>query len=123
MNNYFYMRVMQGGRLFFFVTDSGLIFEYFYNDNVGLWFWYEYLMVMNGVVGSYNGSLFLVDIYGSLFIRERNNVNEFKWINCIVMKKGRQIIGGFLWDRVYGLGMKIIVEDVFYFVSKKGRLF
>lgn len=122
MNNYFHMRVMQGGRSFFLVTDSGLTFEYLYNDNVGLWLRHEHPTVMNGAVGSYNGSLFLVDIHGSLLIRERNNVNELKWINCTAMKKGRQIIGGPPWDRVHGSGMKITAEDALYFVSKKGRL-
>lgn len=121
VNKNFHMRVMQGGRSFFMVSGSGLTFEYLYNDNVGLWLRHEHPTAMNGAVGSYNGSLFLVDIYGNLLIRERSS-NELEWINCTAMKKGRQIIAGPPWDRIHGTGIKVTAEDALYFVSKSGRL-
>ncbi|XP_021862194.1 uncharacterized protein [Spinacia oleracea] len=121
VNVNFGMRVIQGGRSFFLVSNTGLTYEYLYNDNVGLWLKHDHLTVMSGAVGSYNGSLFLVNIDGTLLIRERSN-NELQWINCTAMKKGKEIIGGPPWDRIHGIGKKITVNDAIYFVSKNGRL-
>lgn len=121
VNKNFGMRMMQGGRSFFLVSNSGLTFEYLYNDNVGLWLKHDHPTAMDGAVGSYNGSLFLVDIHGTLLIRERSN-NELQWINCTAMKKGKEITVGPPWDRIHSTGKKIKANDALYFVSKKGRL-
>ncbi|XP_021751529.1 uncharacterized protein LOC110717190 [Chenopodium quinoa] len=121
VNVNFGMRVIQGGRSFFLVSSSGLTFEYLYNDNIGLWLKHDHPTAMQGAVGSYNGSLFLVDIHGTLLIRERSN-NELQWINCTAMKKGKEIIGGPPWDRIHGTGKKVTANDAIYFVSKKGTL-
>ncbi|XP_074292416.1 uncharacterized protein LOC141619286 [Silene latifolia] len=116
VNSNFRMRVMQGGRSMFLVTNSGLSFEFLYNNDVGVWLRHEHSTPMNGAVGSYNGSLFFIDIHGSLLSRERSN-NELQWINCTAMNKGSQIISGPPWDI-----KKITASDALYFVSKNGRL-
>lgn len=121
VNVNFRMRVLQGGRSFFLVSNSGLTFEYLYNDKVGLWLKHDYPTAMNGAVGSYNGSLFLVDTHGSLLIRERSN-DELQWINCTAMKKGKVITGGPPWDRIHGTRKKITKNDAIYFISKEGSL-
>ncbi|KAJ0979094.1 hypothetical protein J5N97_014568 [Dioscorea zingiberensis] len=68
----FRMRAMHADRSFFMITESGLTFEYLYADHVWLWLRHEHSTEMKGAVGSYNGSLFLVDTHGSLLMRERN---------------------------------------------------
>ncbi|XP_057515139.1 uncharacterized protein LOC130796775 isoform X2 [Amaranthus tricolor] len=117
----FGLRVIQGGRSFFMVSKNGMAFEYLYSDNVGLWLKHEHPTAMKGAVGSYNGSLFLIDIHGALLIRERSN-NELQWINCTSMKKGKELIGGPPWDRIHSAGKRITANDAIYFISKKGRL-
>ncbi|XVF04760.1 hypothetical protein REPUB_Repub05bG0112900 [Reevesia pubescens] len=116
----FRLRVMQAGVSFFIVTDDGLTFEYLYTESVWLWLRHDHTTPMRGALGNYNGSLFFVDMYGTLLIRERSN-NELAWINCTAMKKGRQVIGGPPWDDMPGK-MKVTAEDALFFVSKSGRL-
>ncbi|KAL6966568.1 hypothetical protein U1Q18_032348 [Sarracenia purpurea var. burkii] len=123
INRNFRLRVMQWGRSFFLITDSGSTFEYLNTENVWFWLRHEHSTAMRGAVGHYNGSLFLVDENGSLLIRERSeSESELAWINCTGMKKGRQIIGGPPWDRFAGKALKVTTEDALFFVSKNGRL-
>ena len=89
--------------------------------NVWLWLRHEQSTTMKGAVGSYNGSLFLVDTHGSLLIRERSG-NELLWINCTAMKKGRQVASGPPWDDIPGKARRVTPEDTLYFVNRKGRL-
>lgn len=121
INNNFRLRVMHGGKSFFLITEEGSIFEYVYNENVWLWLRHEHTTAMRGALGNYNGSLFLVDTQGSLFIRERN-ANGLIWINCTSMRKGKTVIGGRPWDGVVGRFQKLTTEDSLFFISKHGRL-
>lgn len=117
----FRMRVLHADRSLFLVTESGITFEYLYTDNVWLWLRHEHTTAMRGLLGSYNGSLFLVDVNGYLLIRERNG-DELSWINCTAMKKGRQVASGPPWDGIPGRSRRVTVEDAIFFVNKKGRL-
>lgn len=121
INNNFRLRVMHGGKSFFLITEEGLIFEYVFNENVWLWLRHEHTTAMSGALGNYNGSLFLVDTQGSLFIRERH-ANGLIWINCTSMRKGKNIIGGRPWDGAVGRLQKLTTEDSLFFISKNGRL-
>ncbi|CAL5352393.1 unnamed protein product [Camellia sinensis] len=121
INMNFRLRVMQGGRSFFLITDSGLTFEYLNTENVWIWLRHEHTTAMKGAVGYYNGSLFLVDEHGSLLIRERSS-DGLAWINCTAMKKARPILGGPPWDKLPGKGLRVTAEDALFFVSKTGRL-
>ncbi|KAL7202568.1 hypothetical protein ACSBR1_034104 [Camellia fascicularis] len=121
INMNFRLRVMQGGRSFFLITDSGLTFEYLNTENVWIWLRHEHTTAMRGAVGYYNGSLFLVDEHGSLLIRERSS-DGLAWINCTAMKKARPILGGPPWDKLPGKGLRVTAEDALFFVSKTGRL-
>ncbi|WJZ89717.1 hypothetical protein VitviT2T_008913 [Vitis vinifera] len=121
INTNFHLRVMHGGKSFFLITDSGLIFEYVYAENVWLWLRHEHPTAMKGALGNYNGSLFLVDAHGSLLIRERSS-NDLTWTNCTSMRKGRQVIAGPPWDGIPGRAMKATTEDALFFVSKNGKL-
>ncbi|KAJ4978221.1 hypothetical protein NE237_009001 [Protea cynaroides] len=120
-NTNFRMRVMHTGRSFFLVTESGVTFEHMYTENGWLWLRHDHPTSMKGVVGSYNGSLFLVDIDGNLLVRERS-CNELTWTNCTAMRKGKQVIGGPPWDKIPGKYLKVTAEDALFFVSKNGRL-
>ena len=93
INTNFRLRVMHGGRSFFLITDGGLTFEYLYTENVWLWLRHDHTTAIKGALGNYNGSLYVVDTYGSLLIRERNS-DDLAWINCTALRKGRQVIGG-----------------------------
>ncbi|XP_024025228.1 uncharacterized protein LOC21398426 [Morus notabilis] len=117
----FRLRVMQGGRSFFFITDGGFTFEYLYTENGWIWLRHEHATAIKGAVGNYNGSLYVVDAYGSLLIRERSS-SELAWINCTALRKGRQVIGGPPWDGMPGRATKVTAEDSLFFVSKNGRL-
>lgn len=88
-----------------------------------MWVWlrHESSMDMKGIVGNYNGSLFMVDTCGSLFLRERNG-NELSWKNCSAIRRGRSVIGGQPWDGIPGKARKVTTEDALFFVSKSGRL-
>ncbi|OVA16434.1 hypothetical protein BVC80_243g47 [Macleaya cordata] len=121
INTNFRLRVMQAGRSFFFITDNGLTFEYLYAENLWLWLRHEHSTIMKGVLGNYNGSLFMVDMHGNLLIRERNG-NDLSWINCTAMRKGRQVIGGPPWDGIPGKAQRVTMEDALFFVSKNGSL-
>ncbi|GLT51038.1 hypothetical protein SLA2020_244850 [Shorea laevis] len=121
INTNFRLRVMQEGRSFFLITDGGLTFEYLYTEPVWLWLRHDHSTPMKGALGSYNGSMFLVNTYGSLLIRERSS-NELAWINCTAMRKGRQVIGGSPWDGMPGKTMKVTAEDAIFLVSKSGKL-
>lgn len=121
INSNFRLRVMHGSRSFFLITDGGLAFEYLNTENVWLWLRHDHPTPMKGALGNYNGSLFLVDIYGSVLIRERSG-NELAWLNCTAMRKGKQVSGGPPWDGIPGKAMKVTAEDALFFVSKNGRL-
>lgn len=121
INSNFHLRVMQGGKSFFLITDGGFTFEYLYTENVWIWLRHEHSTAIEGAVGNYNGSLYVVDTYGSLFMRERSD-NELAWINCTSSRKGRQVVGGPPWDTILGRAMKGAVEDALFFVSRNGRL-
>ncbi|XP_010269711.1 PREDICTED: uncharacterized protein LOC104606292 [Nelumbo nucifera] len=120
-NANFHMRVMQAGRSFFLITDSGSTYEYLYTESVWLWLKHEHSTIMKGAVGNYNGSLFLIDMHGNLLMRERSS-NELAWINCTAMRKGKQVIAGPPWDKIPGRNFKVTEEDALFFVSKSGRL-
>lgn len=117
----FHLRVMQGGKSFFLVTDDGLTFEYLNAESMWFWLRHDHTTLMKGAVGNYNGSLFLVDEYGSLFIRERQ-ITELAWINCTAMRRGRQVIGGPPWDGLTGKSPRAIADDALFLVSRSGRL-
>ncbi|KAM3741212.1 hypothetical protein ACB098_08G158500 [Castanea mollissima] len=121
INTNFRLRVMHGGRSFFLITDGGLTFEYLYTENVWLWLRHDHTTAIKGALGNYNGSLYVVDTYGSLLIRERNS-NDLAWIDCTALRKGRQVIGGPPWDAMPGGTMRVTPEDALFFVSKTGRL-
>ncbi|KAK6925580.1 hypothetical protein RJ641_007299 [Dillenia turbinata] len=121
INTNFHLRVMHGGRSFFLITDGGEAFEYLSTENMWLWLRHEHSTAMQGALGNYNGSLFLVDTYGSLLIRERSG-NELAWINCTAMRRGRQVIGGPPWDGMPSKALKVTAENALFFVSKTGRL-
>ncbi|KAJ7964065.1 Large neutral amino acids transporter small subunit like [Quillaja saponaria] len=121
ININFRLRLMHEGKSFFLITDGGLTFEFVYTQNMWLWLRHESSTAMKGILGNYNGSLFLVDLYGSLLIRERS-ANELAWMNCTGMKKGRHVIGGPPWDGLPGIHRKVRIEDALFFVSKNGRL-
>lgn len=118
--NSFRLRVMHGGRSFLLITVDGLTFEYLYTGDVWLWLRHESPTHMKGAVGNYNGSLYLVDTYGSLLIRERSS-QELAWTNCSAFRRGKQVIGGAPWDKFLGQSM-VTTEDALFFVSKTGRL-
>ncbi|XP_043813810.1 uncharacterized protein LOC110617993 isoform X2 [Manihot esculenta] len=121
INTNFRLRLMHGSKSFFLIADGGLAFEYLNTENVWLWLRHDHSTPMKGGLGNYNGSVFLVDIYGSLFIRERSG-NELQWLNCTAMRKGKQVSGGPPWDGIPGKSMKVTAEDALFFVSKNGRL-
>ncbi|XP_024160109.1 uncharacterized protein LOC112167331 isoform X2 [Rosa chinensis] len=121
INSNFHLRAMHGGRSFFLITDGGFTFEYLYTENVWIWLRHEHSTAIKGAVGNYNGSLYVVDTYGNLFIRERSD-SELAWINCTSSRKGRQVVGGPPWDAMPGRSMKATVEDALFFVSRNGRL-
>ncbi|XP_027360491.1 uncharacterized protein LOC113868792 isoform X2 [Abrus precatorius] len=117
----FRLRLMYEGKSFFIITNDGLIFEYICIESVWVWLRHDSSTAMNGIVGNYNGSLFMVDTFGSLLLREWSD-NEIAWRNCTAMRKGRNIIGGPPWDRLPGKGKRVTTEDSLFFVSKNGRL-
>ncbi|XP_050224592.1 uncharacterized protein LOC126674218 [Mercurialis annua] len=121
INTNFRLRVMHESRSFFLITDGGLAFEYLNTENLWLWLRHDHPTPIKGAVGNYNGSLFLVDIYGSLLIRERNG-NDLAWLNCTAMKKGKQVTGGSPWEGIPGRTTRVTAEDALFFVSKTGRL-
>ncbi|KAJ4787289.1 hypothetical protein LUZ62_038535 [Rhynchospora pubera] len=117
----FRMRVMHAERSLFLITESGMTFEYLFSDGVWLWLRHEYVASMKGALGSYNGSLYLVDVHGNLLIRERSG-EELSWINCTGMKKGKQVASGSPWDGIPGKSRRVTIEDALFFVNKRGRL-
>ncbi|KAL5566668.1 hypothetical protein UlMin_029832 [Ulmus minor] len=117
----FRLRVMQGGRSFFLITDGGFTFEYLYAENEWIWLRHEHPTPIKGALGNYNGSLYVVDAFGSLLIRERSST-ELAWINCTAFRKGRQVLGGPPWDGVPGRATRVTMEDSLFFVSRNGRL-
>lgn len=117
----FRIRAMQPDRSFFLVTDSGMIFEHLYNENLWLWLKHDHSSPIRGVLGVYNGSLFVVDDYGHLFIRERDS-SGLIWVNCSAMEGGRQVALGPPWDAVHGQDRKATKEDALFFVSRSGSL-
>uniref|UniRef100_A0A7N0RHG9 Uncharacterized protein n=1 Tax=Kalanchoe fedtschenkoi TaxID=63787 RepID=A0A7N0RHG9_KALFE len=117
----FRLRLMHSGTSFFLITESGFIFEYLYIENIWLWVKHDHRTPMGGALANFNMSLFFVDIYGSLVLRERNG-NELSWINCTNMQRGRRVTGGPPWDRVVGGSMKVTAADALFFISTSGRL-
>ncbi|WJX51057.1 hypothetical protein P8452_37287 [Trifolium repens] len=119
----FRLRLMFEGKSFFLVTSDGLIFEHVCIENVWIWLKHDSSTAMNGIVGNYNGSLFMVDSFGSVLLREWSG-NEIAWKNCTDMRKGRNVVvGGQPWDRLPGLTRRrVTTEDSIFFVSENGRL-
>ncbi|XP_072997004.1 uncharacterized protein [Typha latifolia] len=117
----FRMRVMLADRSLFHITEDGLAFEYLYTDKIWLWLRHEHPTAIKGALGSYNGSLFLVDTHGSLLIRERNGT-ELSWINCTAMKNGEEVASGPPWDGIPGKSHRATSEDALFLVNRKGRL-
>jgi hypothetical protein len=117
----FRMRVMHEERSLFLITDSRMTYEYLFSDGVWLWLRHEHATDMKGALGSYNGSLYLVDVGGNLLIRERSG-EELSWINCTAIKKGRQVASGPPWDGIPGKWYRVTTEDALFFVNKRGRL-
>ncbi|KAF3789626.1 hypothetical protein EJ110_NYTH17895 [Nymphaea thermarum] len=117
----FRMRSMHPDKSFFLVTDNGITFEYLYTEGIWLWLRHEHPTPMKGILGIYNGSLFLVDMHGSLLIRERNS-NGLAWINCTSMSRGRKVSTGPPWDGVPGKVQVPTTEDSLFFINKNGRL-
>ncbi|KAI4305039.1 hypothetical protein L6164_028429 [Bauhinia variegata] len=117
----FRLRLMFEGKSFFFISDGGLIFEYLCMENMWIWLKHESSTAMKGILGNYNGTLFMVDAYGSLLLRERSG-NELAWKNCSAMRKGRRIIGGQPWDGIPSKARTVTAKDSLFFVSKNGRL-
>lgn len=118
----FHLRLMYEGKSFFLVTTDGLIFEYVCIESVWVWLRHDSSTAMKGIVGNYNGSLFMVDTFGSLLLREWNG-KEIAWRNCNDMRRGRSVIvGGQPWDRLPGRARRVTTEDSLFFVSKNGRL-
>jgi hypothetical protein len=121
INNNFRLRMIHGGKSFFLVTDDGLTYEHLYAENLWLWLRHDHSTPMKGALGNYNGSLFLVDIYGSLLMRERSD-EGLTWVNCTAMRNLGRVIGGPPWDGIPGKDPKVTPEDAIFFVSKNGRL-
>ncbi|PQM35795.1 hypothetical protein Pyn_13721 [Prunus yedoensis var. nudiflora] len=121
INTNFHLRAMHGGRSFFLITDGGFTFEYLYTENVWMWLRHEHSTAIKGALGNYNGSLYVVDAYGSVLLRERNS-NDLEWINCTALRKGRQVVGGPPWDGIPGRTTRVTAEDALFFVSRNGRL-
>ncbi|KAI3687803.1 hypothetical protein L1987_81506 [Smallanthus sonchifolius] len=117
----FRLRVMYEGRSFFLVTVEGITYEYLDVENAWFWLKHEHAMGVRGVVGSYNGSLFLVNENKDLIVGERAG-NDLTWINCSAMKKGRQVVGGPPWDVAPSKSPKVTLEDSLFFVGKSGGL-
>lgn len=119
----FRLRLMYEGKSFFLVTSDGLIFEHVCIESVWVWLKHDSSTTMNGVVGSYNGSLFMVDTFGSVLLREWSG-HEIAWRNCTAMRKGRNVVGGQPWDRLPGTARRVTstTDDSLFFVSKSGRL-
>ncbi|KAL5055407.1 hypothetical protein RYX36_036089 [Vicia faba] len=118
----FRLRLMYEGKSFFLVTSDGLIFEHVCIESVWIWLKHDSSTEMNGIVGNYNGSLFMVDTFGSVLLREWSG-NEIAWKNCTDMRRGKNIIvGGQPWDRLPGIARRVTTEDSLFFVSKNGRL-
>jgi hypothetical protein len=112
---------MHADRSLFLITDNGFTLEYLNTNGVWLWLRHEHATAMKGILGSYNGSLYLVDLHGNLHIRERNG-DDLSWINCTAMRKGRQVASGPPWDGIPGLSRRVTTDDVLFFVNKRGRL-
>ncbi|KAG4979324.1 hypothetical protein JHK84_032902 [Glycine max] len=121
ISNNFRLRLLYEGKSFFLITNDGWVFEYVCIENVWVWLRHDSSSTMNGIVGSYNGSLFMADTFGSLFLREWSD-NEIAWRNCTAMRKGRSIVAGQPWDRLPGKARRATTEDSIFFVSKNGRL-
>ncbi|RYR22358.1 hypothetical protein Ahy_B03g067647 isoform A [Arachis hypogaea] len=117
----FRLRLMYEGKSFFFITNDGLVFEHICIENVWVWLKHESSTAIEGIVGNYNGSLFMVDTFGSVLLREWHE-NEIAWRNCSAMRKGKSVIGGQPWDRFPAKSRKVTTEDALFFVSKNGRL-
>lgn len=117
----FRLRSMHADQSFLLTTESGLIFEYLYTENIWIWLRHEHLTPIMGALASYNGSLFLVDTHGNLLMLERNET-ELSLINCTAMKRGRKVTAGPPWDGAHEKLWRIMDEDALFFVSKKGRL-
>lgn len=120
-NTNFRLRVMYSGRSFFLITDSGVTFEYLYSENLWFWLRHDHSTPVRGAIGNYNGSLFVVDTYGSVFMRERTG-NTLKWTNCTAMRKAKQVTGGPPWDGIPGREVLFTVEDALFLVSNGGSL-
>ncbi|KAK6144061.1 hypothetical protein DH2020_020881 [Rehmannia glutinosa] len=116
-DKFFRLRLMQEGKSFFLITDNDMTFEYLNTENAWFWLRHEHSTGIGGALGNYNGSLFLVDVHGSLLIRERSS-SDLAWINCTGLRKGKQVIGGPPWDGTPGREPRARPEDAIFFVSR-----
>ncbi|KAH6834235.1 hypothetical protein C2S53_004598 [Perilla frutescens var. hirtella] len=120
-SQFFRLRLMQGEKSFFLITENYMTFEYLNTENAWFWLRHEHTTGIQGALGNYNGSLFVVDEQGSLLIRERSS-SDLAWINCTAMRKGRPVIGGPPWDGIPGQPVRAKLEDAIFFVSTTGNL-
>ncbi|KAL9143179.1 hypothetical protein ABFS82_14G219300 [Erythranthe guttata] len=117
----FRLRLMQEEKSFFLITENNVIFEYLNTENTWFWLRHEHSTGIEGAVGNYNGSLFVVDEDGSLLIRERSS-SDLTWINCTALRRGKQVIAGPPWDGALGQAPRAKPEDSIFFIGKNGRL-
>ncbi|GAA0143010.1 hypothetical protein LIER_03787 [Lithospermum erythrorhizon] len=121
INTNFRLRQMHGGKSVFVVSDDGMLYEFLSNDNLQLWLRNdEQSTAVRGIVGSYNGTLYVVDEHGSLLLIKDRSIDEnMAWINCTAMKKGRKVISGPPWN---GVSTTATPQDALFFVSTTGKL-
>ncbi|CAA0813222.1 Unknown protein [Striga hermonthica] len=119
----FRLRLMHVGKSFFIITDEGLTYECLKTENVWVWLEHEYPLEIKGILGRYNGSLFVVDERGSLIARERGG-EDLVWINCSSITRGKAVATGrpWEWDGMLGQQNSVWPENVIFFVSKSGKL-
>ncbi|KAL3620373.1 hypothetical protein CASFOL_035285 [Castilleja foliolosa] len=117
----FSLRLIHEGKSFFLIMDNGEAFECLKNENAWIWLRHEHSTEMRGVVGKYNGSLFLVDENGSLFAKERSG-DDLVWINCTSMRRGKAVIGGRPWDHLTEQKPRAQLDNALFFVSTNGEL-
>ena len=117
----FRLRALHNNESFLLTTSNGLIFEYLSKENVWFWLRHADLTLITGALGSYNGSLFLVDVNGNLLMMERREM-EITLINCTAMNKGRKVTAGPPWDGAHTNPWRTMNDDAIFFVSMKGRL-
>eukprot|EP00249_Psilotum_nudum_P011412 c23156_g1_i1 orf=71-1756(+) len=120
-NNLFHMRTVQIGKSFFLVGNDENVFERVYNAGMWLWLKHEHLLPVKGILGTYNGSVFVVDVDGIVLMREHVG-DTFHWINCSAAEGGQIVMSGPPWDGVLGQIRMVTAEDAVFFVNSNGSL-